>query len=64
MGLTTNPLGLPVISVTAYLTDYKTNFADFHTAYMAGFPAPRPSRTCIGVSNLKSFDTVANSFVF
>ncbi|MBB3904108.1 RidA family protein [Methylobacterium brachythecii] len=42
-----------VVSVRAFLTEFKRDYAEFNTAYRAFFPPNRlPARTCVGVTGL------------
>lgn len=46
-------LGLEdVVSSVIYLSKYTEDFAEMNKAYVAGFPDPKPSRTCIGMTAL------------
>ncbi len=47
-------LGLEhVVSVRAYLTEFKADYAPFNATYSSYFPSGRmPARTCIGVTAL------------
>ena len=47
-----------VVSSTIYLSKYTEDFTTMNPAYVAAFPDPKPSRTCIGVSEvLSSFES-------
>lgn len=44
---------LPVVACTIYLANYVEDFAAFNDAYLSVFTGDvKPSRTCVGVSNL------------
>ena len=38
-----------VVSSVIYLSNYTEDFTTMNPAYVAAFPDPKPSRTCIGV---------------
>ncbi|KAL7416452.1 Endoribonuclease L-PSP/chorismate mutase-like protein [Mrakia frigida] len=41
-----------VVASTIYLSHYVEDFAAMNPAYVAAFPDPKPSRTCIGITAL------------